>query len=165
MMRISRCVSFLRRFTAAQEGVSLVEFTLLLPLLLWLLGGFVEFGRILHHHQVIEKQMRATARYLARVPDITAATPQARNLALYGSLNAGTIPLISYWTDPDKVVIVGPTDVTVVTNPTTSASFTVQKIVVETAVDYQDIGLLRLLRLPTNIITLRARHEEPYIGE
>lgn len=163
-----------RDLAAAEDGVSLVEFTLVMPLLFSLLAGFLEFGRVIQHHQVIEKQMRAAARYLARVPDIgqsgdgtCVATPgsaadAARSLALYGTLSDGTTPLIAYWDDPASVCIEGPEAVDVTDEAGTT--FTVDTVAVETAVAYQDLGFLSLLGLG-DTITLRARHEEPYIGE
>lgn len=47
------------------RGVAAVEFALLLPLLIILLGGMVDLGRIAYHHNMLNKMVRETGRYLS----------------------------------------------------------------------------------------------------
>ena len=54
-----------------EEGSALVEFALILPLLVLLLFGVIEFGLLLYNQQVITNASREGARYgiVARVPE------------------------------------------------------------------------------------------------
>lgn len=64
----------MRRSFASQEGASLVEFAIVLPLLLLLLFGAIEFGLVLYNQQVITNASREGARagIVAQVPRVTA---------------------------------------------------------------------------------------------
>ncbi|NEX61045.1 TadE/TadG family type IV pilus assembly protein [Noviherbaspirillum galbum] len=74
--------------TSRQNGVALVEFALILPLLLILTFIVTEFGRALYQYNTITKSVRDAARYLSMQPPNT-GTAQARNLVVYGN-TAGT---------------------------------------------------------------------------
>ena len=50
------------------HGAAMVEFAIVLPLLIILLFGFTELGRMLYQQNQLTKQVGAGARYLARVP-------------------------------------------------------------------------------------------------
>ncbi len=75
----------------AQQGVALVEFALVLPLLLLLCLTVVELGRAFWHYKVLVQSAREAARYLAAQKPGEGAD-QARNLVLRGTL-AVTSPL------------------------------------------------------------------------
>lgn len=49
----------------AQQGVALVEFTLVLPVLLLLLLAFGEFGRMLYQYNVLLQASRDADRFVA----------------------------------------------------------------------------------------------------
>ena len=53
----------------SEDGAAILEFVLVLPILLALLGGAFELGRILLVDAALEAGVRGGARYLARVPD------------------------------------------------------------------------------------------------
>ena len=61
----------------SQAGAELVEFALVLPMLLLILGGIVDFGLLLQRQQVITNAAREGAR-LAVLPGYTTADVQAR---------------------------------------------------------------------------------------
>jgi Flp pilus assembly protein TadG len=61
----------------SQTGAELVEFALVLPILLLVFGGIVDFGLLLQRQQVITNAAREGAR-LAVLPGYTAADVQAR---------------------------------------------------------------------------------------
>ena len=61
----------------SQAGAELVEFALVLPMLLLVFGGIVDFGLLLQRQQVITNAAREGAR-LAVLPGYTATDVQAR---------------------------------------------------------------------------------------
>ncbi|MGX9570863.1 TadE/TadG family type IV pilus assembly protein [Pseudomonas sp. CFBP 5748] len=77
----------------AQQGVALVEFTLVLPLLLLLLLAFGEFGRMLFQYNVLLQASRDANRFVAgQAWNSTLGTvalsntllTQTKNVAVYG---------------------------------------------------------------------------------
>jgi len=113
-----------KRLGRGREGIASVEFALVLPLLILMLFGTIEFGRMLVDYQVANKSVRDSIRYLSRVRDdaITAKCPDggklwpstdpadsvtnAVNLAMTGSI-AKPGPgdyLLGYWTDPKTTI-------------------------------------------------------------
>lgn len=85
------------------KGLAMVEFTILLPLLLFLMIAIVEVGRAFYTYTELEKISRDAARYLSHVliqddlgsdsipDDIKAKTV---NLAVYGVTAGGTDSLL-----------------------------------------------------------------------
>jgi hypothetical protein len=72
-----------------QNGVALVEFALILPLLLILTFITTEFGRALYQYNTIAKSLRDAARYLSiQDPSIATTDPAkittAKNLVVFG---------------------------------------------------------------------------------
>ena len=61
----------------SEAGAELVEFALVLPMLLLVFGGIVDFGLLLQRQQVVTNAAREGAR-LAVLPGYTAADVQAR---------------------------------------------------------------------------------------
>jgi Flp pilus assembly protein TadG len=52
----------------AQRGAAAIEFAFILPLLLVIFTGTVEFGRAMWHYDALAKAARDAARYLSTVP-------------------------------------------------------------------------------------------------
>jgi len=82
-----------------QNGVALVEFALILPLLLILTFITTEFGRALYQYNTIAKSLRDASRYLsAQDPSIATTDPTkitaAKNLVVFGNPAGGTTPLV-----------------------------------------------------------------------
>jgi len=110
--------SSLSKFRSAEDGIAAVEFAIVVPLLLILLVGIIDFGRLLTDHQAINKSVRDATRFLTRVKVDCAAAGSgaistylvdpsyatiAQNLALTGKASTPTVPsdyLLPYWTDP-----------------------------------------------------------------
>jgi hypothetical protein len=109
-----------KRLGRESEGIAAVEFVLVLPLLLLMLFGTIELGRILVDYQLANKSVRDSIRYLSRVRDdaIAAQCPaggqlwpspapaptvtNAVNLAMTGSIADPAGPgdyLLGYWND------------------------------------------------------------------
>lgn len=89
-----------------EKGTAIVELAILLPLLMILLFGIIEFGRALYQEQMVTKSALSASRYLSRVydgldsnclpnphwPEHEAA---ARTLAVYGKESRPLIPTMS----------------------------------------------------------------------
>lgn len=75
-----------------QQGVALVEFAFVLPLLLLLSLMATELGRAVYRYNTTAKAVRDAVRYLS-VQTPGTHTLEARNLIVYGNL-AGTGPLL-----------------------------------------------------------------------
>lgn len=96
-----------------QQGVAMVEFTIALPLLLFLLLGIAEFGRMLYHYNNLLQANRDAVRYLAgqawdsnlgqvNIGPVLAAT--TRNLAVYGVPTPQPKPVVPGLTTADVQV-------------------------------------------------------------
>ncbi|CAH0219933.1 TadE/TadG family type IV pilus assembly protein [Pseudomonas mediterranea] len=77
----------------AQQGVALVEFTLVLPLVLMLLLAFGEFGRMLYQYNVLLQASRDAGRFVAGqawnstlggIALSNTLLTQTKNVAVYG---------------------------------------------------------------------------------
>jgi Flp pilus assembly protein TadG len=94
------------------EGSALVEMTLIVPLMIGLMIGGVDFSMAFASYATIGKSARAAGRYIASLPSSSVvacsdwAKTNAKNLAVYGKISpgAGDAPLISGWT-PSQVEI------------------------------------------------------------
>jgi Flp pilus assembly protein TadG len=160
------------RFLKDSRGISLIEMTLVTPLLISLGLGVAEFGRALQHHQIMNKAMRDAARFLARVPVVCASgaatgtvtnaadVTTAKNLALNGAPTGGT-PRVSYWTDPASITV--QVDCFDNTAGVYRGQPGIPLITVSASVSYQDLGFLDALGLSAPTFT--ARHQEMHVGE
>ncbi len=115
-----------KRLGRESEGIASVEFVLVLPVLVLMLFGTIEFGRFLVDYQLANKSVRDSIRYLSRVRDdaiaakcpgggqlwpSTEAVPtvitNAVNLAMTGSIADPAGPgdyLLGYWIDPKTTI-------------------------------------------------------------
>jgi hypothetical protein len=68
------------RKSSSQKGASLVEFALVLPVLILILFGIIEFGLIFYNQQVITNASREGARYgiISQTPRVTEAQIKQR---------------------------------------------------------------------------------------
>lgn len=85
-----------------QRGGAMLEFMAVVPVLALLIGLSVEFGRVLYSYNTLTKAVRSAARHLTLTDGSNAASAtwtqaqlEACRLALYGSLTAGSTPLLS----------------------------------------------------------------------
>ena len=163
----------IKKLVGGQEGAALVEFTVLVPLLLGLMAGFIEFGLALQQHHLVQKSMRDATRYLSQVPGYDAATPldatscnstptggvlQAKNLAIFGNVAGTGATKIDGWVYGD-VCVYGPTTKTVTYN---GASADVLIIRTTTSVPYSDFGFLSIIGFSG--IMLNGSHEQAYLA-
>lgn len=91
------------RVNRPQSGVAIVEFTIALPLLLFLMLATVEFGRALSQYDTLTKAARNACRYIASKAavgstSVVSITPQlqsdAGNLVAYGNVNGTGMTLL-----------------------------------------------------------------------
>ncbi|WP_458370251.1 TadE/TadG family type IV pilus assembly protein [Pseudomonas fluorescens] len=100
-----------------QQGLALVEFTLVLPLLLLLLLAFGEFGRMLYQYNVLLQASRDADRFVASqawnstlgaVAMSDTLLTQTKNVAVYGvPANTGTAVVSGLTTGNVVVAAVG----------------------------------------------------------
>jgi hypothetical protein len=113
--------NFLRR----RDGTAAVEFAIVMPVMLLLLFGGSEIGRLLIDYHAITKSVRDATRFLTRVGltcpgavpvsgpisnyiDSASNETIARNLAISGSVDNPTGPsdyLLKYWTNANAISI------------------------------------------------------------
>jgi Flp pilus assembly protein TadG len=171
----------LGKFRSAQSGMASVEFAMVVPLLLILLVGVIDFGRLLTDYEAANKSVRDAARFLARARmDCSAAgtgpasgylinasfATLAQNLVLTGTTATPTTGsyLLPYWTDPATVTM----SVTCVENAGTYAGvFTdlafIPKITVTANVPFN--FLFGTIAFSSASTTLIAAHTEVGVGE
>ena len=98
----------------AQQGVALVEFTLVLPLLLLLLLAFGEFGRMLYQYNVLLQASRDAGRFVASqawnttLGGITlnnTLLTQTKNVAVYGVPSTAGTAVVSGLTTAEVDVV------------------------------------------------------------
>lgn len=86
-----------------QRGLAMVEFTIGAPLLLLLLLGIGEFGRLLSQYNQLLQGSRDAARYvsshafnatLGQIQLTTALQTTAKNLLVYNAPTAGATPIV-----------------------------------------------------------------------
>lgn len=175
-MSVRKVSSFIHEDSAAAA----VEFAIVLPLLLVLFAGFVEFGDMLLQQIYLEKAARDAGRYLSQWsgdPTCTTSTgcagspgticssgnpstvaTAATNLVLYNSLCSATTPLIANLTASD-VVITEPTSSIAATVGKASENCTLPLYNVAITLPYNDpVGLLGFLNISS--VTLTATHTE-----
>ncbi|WP_448724961.1 TadE/TadG family type IV pilus assembly protein [Pseudomonas farris] len=87
-----------------QQGLALVEFTLVLPILLLLVLAFGEFGRMLYQYNVLLQASRDAGRFVAsqawnstlgEVSLSNALQTQTKNVAAYGVPSQTGSPVVS----------------------------------------------------------------------
>ena len=86
------------------RGQSIVEFTLLLPLLLMMLSGLIEFGFMLNEYLDLIDTTRETARYLSDQPPFTAGTEYREDFYTEGISELYTTIQRAGWIDLDPAV-------------------------------------------------------------
>lgn len=80
-----------------QRGVAAVEFALVIIMMLLLVAGVVEFGRVFWHYDALAKATRDAARTLSTWPKATVASAgvaAARNLAVVNANAAALSPAL-----------------------------------------------------------------------
>lgn len=85
-----------------QTGTAMIEFLIVAPLLLLLVLGVAEFGRLIQHNEILNKAVRNAARYAAEqttgsfgtITLTPAVVSRIQNLAVYGQTTAAVTPML-----------------------------------------------------------------------
>lgn len=78
---MTRWQRFCKKFRRDERGQAMTEFALVLPILLLILMGIVEFGRIFHAYIVINEAARDAVRYVS----VAASESEVRDVILQDS--------------------------------------------------------------------------------
>jgi len=182
-MSLHRKPNSLYSFLKNESGAALVEISLLLPLLIGLMLGTVEFGRVFQQYHVATKGVTSAARYLSRIqtPTLCDGTPggtwtnnvsDAKDLAQRGFLHQGNGStgnfILETWTNPNDISVSVDCFSNNFTSPT-GTNFTtyrgpdqLPRITVTTTFTYNKDGLFKYIYPSGASIT--ASHTEYYIG-
>jgi len=121
MTAAARLGRLLSRLRAERGGSAAVEFVLVLPVLVLLLFGTIDIGRLLADYQIAAQGIRDATRYLARadpvllgldcglgaVDESSAPALAAMRLAMTGTPD-GTAPyVLPYWADSSSLTAAG----------------------------------------------------------
>jgi Flp pilus assembly protein TadG len=141
-----------------REGVSAVEFALMLPVLLLITAGMIDLGRALYQTNVIEKGLRAGAMYAARndYPLTSGQQTEAQNIVKKGNRDGTGSYLVSGWSDSTSLSIFTTTEIV------DGTPLPVYHFVAAVPFDPLLPGLLSALNLDD--IKIRLAHEQAYIG-
>ena len=167
---VSRKISRLMR---NEQGGPLAEFALVLPLLLLLVFGTMEFANVLYQQHIITKGAQEAARFAARSPalvtstscsptggDWTSATAAAANIAATGRTSGGAL-IIPNLSAADVVITVEcPSSAGLISSNPDSGAIPV--VLATVSINYRSLGFLGLLRLSG--FSLSAQHREMGVG-
>lgn len=96
------------------SGLAIVEFTIMLPLMLFLLLSTAEVGRFIYTYNALTKHAEVGARFLSRqaldglqnVQLTGAKSAELKNIVVYGNINGTGTPSVEYLTINDVSVAV-----------------------------------------------------------
>lgn len=77
------------------RGAAAIEMAIMLPLLVLIFTGMVEYGRLMWHYDALAKATRDAARYLSNEPDISAKTGAAKTMVDNAAAAAGVKDLVT----------------------------------------------------------------------
>lgn len=117
---------------ASQRGAAAIEFAFILPLLLVVFSGMIEFGRAMWHYDALAKGARDAARYLSTVPTANLAGEAASATSVTRSIVANAA------TQASVAGLTPATDIAITCAPTPCASVLspAEVTTVSVAVDY-----------------------------
>jgi hypothetical protein len=94
------------RFLRREHGTQLVELALALPMMLMLLGGIAEFGRLFYTYSTLTNGVRAGARHAMRWERNAGWTfPETSNMVVYGDFGNTGNPILPGLTTANVDVI------------------------------------------------------------
>jgi Flp pilus assembly protein TadG len=138
---------FLNPKIAMQDGIALVEFALILPLLLIIIFGMVEFGLVLHDKNVITHAARVGARAgIVFKPNRTLSSMQTR-----------ASQAVNYYCDGNLISLGSGSSNCSVSVTSTSSPVPDDLFTVEVSYVYKGLVLGSLLNVTGNQINLSSR--------
>ena len=155
------------KFREDQRGAALLELTLVLPVLMTIGLGAVEFGNMLYNWHLVANGVRDAARYAAGL-QVNAALTDAKYIALTGTLTAPGNPCttcrVKFWNQLSQVTV---TYSAVANNDGAGNKLyrggaTIPLVTVSASVPYQSLGLLGYLGMGAQ--TINVSHQERLFG-
>jgi len=150
------------------EGSVVVEAAVVIPVLIPLIFGALEFAWYFQKRQLVESGVRDAARYLARsnaaasdanpCADGTAVT-NAKHIAMYGVTSVGT-PRIPGWTDDTSITIECPSFAN--SGGSYLGAALIYRVTVSASFADPAVGFFSIINLTAP--NLRASHTERSIG-
>ena len=100
----------IRRFFRQEHGTQLVELAIVVPMMLVLLAGIAEFGRLFYTYSTLTTAVRAGARHASRWERSSSWTfPETANMVVYGDFGGGGTAILPGLTTANvQVVANGP---------------------------------------------------------
>jgi TadE-like protein len=168
-------IALLRRLWCCTSGSTIVEATIVIPMMISLMAGGVDFGIIMSTQATVDKSVRDATRYLATVPAnaVCGINPwglnNAKSLAVYGKLrgvDGVDTPLVSGWAmdgGANNNVELGQDTIADCANILAGNCASGCRIQLQASVPYASIFLTFLFPNVTTW-TLSTNHEERHIG-
>ncbi|MGH6854924.1 MAG: TadE/TadG family type IV pilus assembly protein [Aestuariivirga sp.] len=153
-----------RHLTSDQRGAALLEVTVVIPVVLAIGLGVMEFGNAIYSKHLIANGVRDGARYAAGRPADCACDADIKNIAMKGVLSGGAYR-VSWWDNPATEVSVARTTVANddgAGNKLYRGGATIPVVTVTATVPYQQLGFLSFFGL--NAPLLSVSHEERVFG-
>jgi Flp pilus assembly protein TadG len=153
-----------RQFGSDVRGAALIEMTAVVPVLLAIGLGVIEFGNAIYSNHLITNGVRDGARYAAGRPADCACDADIKDIAMKGVVGTGTYR-VSWGDDPATEISV---DRSTVPNDDGSGNKLyrgpdlVPIVTVTATVPYQQLGFLAFFGL--NAPTLNVSHQERVYG-
>lgn len=158
-----------------RNGAALLELTIVLPMIMAIGFGAIEFGNLIYKDHLLWNGVRDGARYYAGLPydptDLTTTTAnetKAKNIAVTGVPTSGGTARVTGWTTGQVTVTYS-----YITDPKNCGSGasdkcyrggdTITMVTVSTDYPYQSLGFFGFLGFGSTT-TLTASHEERIIG-
>jgi len=158
-------VRILRSLWCNDEGSALIEGAILVPLLLVLVLGVLEFSWLMDQQHLISTGIHDAARYLARSahPNDVTIQKDAKNLATTGAIDGNTAR-VRGWTTRDVNITYASLSNPVGLNGLTRfrGGAVVQSVTVSTTFTVPSLGFFGLLGLKPPALTVS--HQERVIG-
>lgn len=88
-MKTAMFPHFRHRPQSRQKGVAAVEMAIVLPLLVLVFTGMIEYGRLMWHYDVLAKATRDAARFLSMEQSIAGAEGKAKDMVANAATAAG----------------------------------------------------------------------------
>lgn len=147
------------------EGSAMVETALVLPVMVLLFAGVAELGLAVYDHHQLSKAVRDAARFLARVPDPTAAEYQAMatNYMRTGSFAGTGSALVG--TDPSKISVSYTIQTIDNTAKTWNGPDTLWSVHMEATYPFRSYLLKAVGLAGPDGLPLKVGHTERHIGE
>lgn len=153
-----------RQFGGDERGAALIEMTAVLPVLLAIGLGVIEFGNAIYSKHLITNGVRDGARYAAGRPADCACDADIKDIAMKGAVGTGTYR-VSWWDDPATEASV---TYSTVTNDDGSGNKLyrgpnpIPIVTVTATASYEQLGFLAFFGL--NAPTLNVSHQERVYG-